>query len=66
MEKSDPNQAEEPKIKENLDAGDANDVPKTKKKKKDKYFNKRIVFENACLDRGEEYYDYENFDIPWE
>ena len=30
------------------------------------YFNSRIVYENACLDRGLAYYDYENFDIPWE
>lgn len=30
------------------------------------YFNKRVVFENACLDRGLEYYDYENYEIPWE
>lgn len=25
------------------------------------YFNKRVVYENACLDRGLEYYDYENY-----
>ena len=30
------------------------------------YFNQKIVYENACLDRGLEYYDYENYEIPWE
>lgn len=33
---------------------------------KEQYFNNRIVFENACIDRGLEYYDYENYTIPWE
>ena len=32
----------------------------------EQYFNQRIVHENACIDRGLEYYDYENFEIPWE
>jgi hypothetical protein len=30
------------------------------------YTNSNIVFKNVCLDKGTEYYDYENFDIPWE
>lgn len=49
----------EKKIAEDLETPDPEEKPK-------KYSNSRIVFENACIDRGLPYYDYENFEIPWE
>jgi hypothetical protein len=40
--------------------------PTPKPKKSQPHSNTRIVYENACIDRGLAYYDYENFEIPWE